>query len=155
MRRIELLSVIVVLGLASAARGQDGGFTEQLNGIRSSRGLGAVVYDGNASGIAASNNAAQRQRGLGHFVTGGLAQCSAAVGPNPLPAWLASPAHAAYLLHPGLTSVGYACDGLYATAACAIGVTAPGQSVPYGSGACQSAPVQCFARPRWRLFRRW
>ena len=85
---------------------------------------------------------------------GGLLSALAAVGPNlSQPGLPGSGLHAAYLLHPELTSVGYACDGLYATAACAIGVTAPGQNLYLTvQGLAGAAPVQVFCSTSMATF---
>lgn len=97
---------------APVAYGDPYGFTVWLNTIRASRGLALVVYDPGLASWAASNNATQAARGLGHFVRHGRRQNAgwgsyAAVCAS----WLRSPAHAAALYDPGVRRVGIAGNG--------------------------------------------
>ncbi len=135
MRWSDLLKFSLVfaalLWACIQARGQDNasGFASQLNAVRASRGLpGPVTVSAETAAISSRNNAWQRVRGLGHWDTGGLAQC-AAIGcgdtTGALAMWLSSPPHAAILLHAGLTSVGYHGDGWAATVACSMGTSTP------------------------------
>lgn len=87
------------------------GFMTILNNYRASAGLPPIAYDPNLAGWAASNNAAQCNRGLGHHVNPGCLQnsgwnysdaWSCAVG------WMNSPAHRDTLLAPSASSFGIA-----------------------------------------------
>lgn len=93
-----------------------GGFLAWLNSYRASRGLHALAWDQELANWAASNNAQQRVRGIGHFVMGPARRQNAAMGANYAGMWAASPAHNAALLDPSVRSVGLASDGTYATA---------------------------------------
>src|SRR5262249_45689275 len=56
--------------VATVPAGDPYGFTAWLNATRASYGLPAVGYDPNLANWAASNNAQQQLRGIGHFVMG-------------------------------------------------------------------------------------
>ena len=127
MRRIMITTVLAMVSagllMAGVARGDE--FVDRLNVVRASQGLQPVAPDSGAAGVAAQNNQHQQAAGgVGHFFTGGLGQC-AAFGPfnvvQVLTEWLSSPPHAAILLHPGLTSVGYHGAGWAHTASCSMG----------------------------------
>jgi uncharacterized protein YkwD len=88
------------------------GFVAILNGIRARHGLRALVLDGNLSAWAASNNAAQSRRGIGHFVMGPATRQNAAWNfrdaASVAGAWMASPGHRAAMLAREVTRVGIA-----------------------------------------------
>jgi uncharacterized protein YkwD len=93
------------------------GFTAWLNGVRASYGLAAVGHDPNLSAWAASNNAQQQARGMGHFVMGPARRQNSAMGnfASIGAMWLASPAHRAALLDPTIRRIGIAGLGAYWT----------------------------------------
>jgi uncharacterized protein YkwD len=93
------------------------GFTNWLNGVRAQYGLGAVGYDPNLAAWAASNNAQQQYRGMGHHVMGPARRQNSAMGnyANIGAMWLASPAHRAALLDPTIRFIGIAGLGAYWT----------------------------------------
>ena len=160
---VKLFALGCLLGAAvgANARGQDDAtrFAGELNAVRAARGLPAsVAVSPTGAASASRNNAWQQARGLGHYDTGGLAQCAAvgcATASQALSMWANSPAHAAIIFHPGLTSVGFACDGWAATAACQMGSPAPVNQVLVGPASgvnCQGGA--CYPMRRgW--FRRW
>lgn len=89
-----------------------GGVLSQLNAIRARHGLGPVVHDSDLSSWAATNNAHQRARGLGHYVYGPARRQNSATGPgDPLGMWMGSAPHRAALLDPSITRAGLAFDG--------------------------------------------
>ncbi len=112
---------VLLMWSAAVARGNDD-FTTALNNQRAALGLPMVTQASNGSSVV--NNAQQRVRGLGHFYTGGIAQCAAVGACNAdqaLRMWAGSPAHAALIFSPSLTAVGFACDGWAASVACTFG----------------------------------
>jgi hypothetical protein len=135
MRRIAIGFVVwmilflwAVVGAFSQEVEKDAsGFVDQLNNARAARGLGPVVHDVSLVTRAQANNALQRLRGLGHWHTGGVAQC-AAIGfrdiASTLSAWTHSPGHAAIIFSPYAQRVGYAGDGWAATVSVAMGAPA-------------------------------
>jgi hypothetical protein len=154
----ELL--LLVCPMAANAQAVDPtGFTEQLNGVRQIRGLAPVAYQPEGVSVSQANNAIQRVRGLGHYVTGGFGQC-AAIGTGDtagaLAMWLNSPPHAAIILSPALTAVGYANDGYAASVACSMGTTAPAasQGVQQWSKGPSGPAAPVYFQPRRGLFRR-
>ncbi len=166
MQRIQDLligvSVIVLLLWSSAvARGDDAGFTDQLNKARVARGLQPVACNEGIAVISVGNNLLQRTHGIGHWSTGGFGQCAATGVCNAeqsLSIWSDSPSHSAMLFSPNLICVGFACDGFNASVACLLGTTQP---VPLTTSvvARPSMPIAgcgtgwCGQR-RFRLFRR-
>jgi hypothetical protein len=157
MRRNDFLTMVaLILALMwSAAVAWGDEFTERLNGFRANQGLAGVAYNAGVVGFSVENNRSQRERGIGHFVTGGLAQCAAIScgdATSALRMWLNSPPHAAILLSPSLGSVGFACDGWAATVACQMGSTAPALPDPVAVRASNAGAVAC--RPRRGLFGR-
>ncbi len=102
--------VSLFLAAAISQSGDPSGFCDHLNAARAQRGLPAVAHDAGAVTVAASNNAWQAVRGLGHHVLGGYGQC-AGVGivgaESALVMWSGSPAHAAIIFSPNLVAVGY------------------------------------------------
>jgi uncharacterized protein YkwD len=101
----------------AAYYGDPYGFTSWLNSVRASYGLGAVAYDPNLSAWAASNNAQQQARGMGHFVMGPARRQNSAMGNYASigAMWLSSPAHRAALLDPSIRWIGIAGLGAYWT----------------------------------------
>jgi hypothetical protein len=102
---------------APAYYGDPYGFTAWLNGVRANYGLAPVAHDPNLSAWAASNNAQQQSRGMGHFVMGPARRQNSAMGSFASIGgmWLASPAHAAALLDPSIRWIGIAGLGAYWT----------------------------------------
>src|SRR5208282_4595813 len=147
------LITFAIVGQLRAQEVDPTGFTQELNLLRTQRGLPAVRYDPGIVGHAARNNSLQSVYGLGHHWLGGLAQCAGLGQPDMrsvLNAWNGSPGHAAILLSPSLVSVGYHQSGVCHTVACSMGwtVSAPVQSVP------QMVPhvMPCYpVRRRWCL----
>jgi hypothetical protein len=87
------------------------GFASLLNGHRAAAGLPTLAYDPELSSWAASNNAEQARRGLGHHVNPNCYQNSAWNAPDAATAadeWMNSPAHRANMLAPGVTRFGIA-----------------------------------------------
>lgn len=88
------------------------GFTAILNGYRARAGLPPVAYDAGLGAWAASNNAAQARRGLGHHVLAPGCRQNSGVGYGSAAAvaqaWMASPGHRAAMLARGITRVGIA-----------------------------------------------
>ncbi len=70
---------------APVSYGDPYGFIATLNSIRAQYGLPAVSYDANLSAWATQNNAAQSQRGLGHFVNPVLCKIVDGTTETPLP----------------------------------------------------------------------
>jgi hypothetical protein len=89
-----------------------------LNAERARRGLAPLAYDPGLESWAASNNAQQCARGLGHFVSAGTGQCSAMAwdAATALGQWCASGPHAAILFSPTASVCGFAIGGGFATA---------------------------------------
>lgn len=115
---------------SAPAPGDPSGFTELLNQQRAQRGLQPVTYNISYVSVAQTNNYYQSSHGLGHHFLGGLAQC-AGVGVNDarsiLSLWLGSPGHAAILLDPALSVVGYHQQGTCHTVSCSSGSVLPPQ----------------------------
>jgi len=128
MFRLALMAAVIwwAVGLAIGQESQvdPTGFTQRLNDIRAARGLPDVAFDPGLVDTARSNNTHQRTRGLGHWVTGGLAQV-AGVGFNTvesiLSGWTFSPGHAAIIYSPHAIRIGFHCDGWACTASVAMG----------------------------------
>jgi uncharacterized protein YkwD len=99
---------------APALGGPAASFLAQLNIARAHRGLTPVGYDGTLESACAAQNAQCHTRGFAHHVFN-PPQCVAAGSADPLGAWLASPAHAAAILAPGLRAVAFASDGYYSS----------------------------------------
>ncbi len=172
MRRIAIGFVVwaivfawVVVGVFSQEV-DPSGFTQQLNTARASRGLPNVSHDPAMVPTSVTNNEQQRQRGLGHFVLGGFAQC-AAVGfssaQSVLEAWTRSPGHAAIIYSPNASRIGFAIDGWAATVSVAMGprivestVSTPvrptlGTTGETCAGGCSTTPPP----PQKSLTRQW
>lgn len=122
MRRLAILAVmaaiLAVLGWTQAtAQEPEHDFVWHLNQVRAARGLHAVISDSSLTQTAEQNNQYQRIRGLGHWVTGGYAQCAAICGntESALAMWCRSSPHAALIFAPNLVAVGYHYDGWAAT----------------------------------------
>jgi len=153
LKRIAFFFAAALL-FGATAHGQSGadpiGFTDQLNAARVGRGLAPVSYNSSSVGAAAANNAQQLVRGLGHFVTGGFAQCAGVGQPDSrsvLNAWSMSPGHAAILFSPQLVSVGYHQSGVCHTVSCLMGFAQPQpqtclRQVPIGQQPCR--PYRCY-----------
>jgi uncharacterized protein YkwD len=103
--------------VAAVAAGDPYGFVNWLNATRAQYGLRAVGYDPNLAAWAASNNAQQSSRGLGHFVMGPARRQNSAMGNYASigAMWMGSPAHRAALLDPTISFVGIAGAGAYWT----------------------------------------
>ncbi len=101
----------------AASSGDPYGFLNWLNGVRAQYGLAAVGYDPNLASWAASNNAQQAARGLGHYVMGPARRQNAAVGDAGSigSMWMSDAAHRAALLDPTITRIGLAGNGSYWT----------------------------------------
>ncbi len=120
----------LLLWAGCVAKGDE--FSEALNRERATRNLAAASHSLGYVATSESNNGYQRQRGLGHYVTGGLAQCAAVGVANAEHApqmWTRSPARAALIFAPNLTAVGFACDGYCASVSCSFGITQPAAAV--------------------------
>lgn len=93
------------------------GFLGWLNATRASYGLSPVGYDANLESWAASNNAQQQSRGLGHYVMGSARRQNSAMGAYSSigSMWMNSAAHRAALLDPSIRSIGIAGSGSYWT----------------------------------------
>lgn len=92
-----------------------------VNAVRAAYRLRPLAYDANLTNAAATNNAHQRSRGLGHFFNPGTWQCAGVGthdGPQAANLWLNSPAHRAILLDPNLTTGGCSVSGGCATLNC-------------------------------------
>lgn len=102
---------------AATASAGGAGFLSWLNGVRAQYGLPAVGYDPSLESWAASNNAQQMARGLGHYVMGPARRQNSAVGDAGMigSMWMNSPAHRAALLDPTITRIGLAGNGQYWT----------------------------------------
>lgn len=95
----------------AAAPSDPYGFANILNQFRASAGLHGLAYDPNLSSWAASNNAAQSSRGLGHHVLPNCFQNCGWNAPDAYTAavmWMNSPAHRDNMLRPGATRFGIA-----------------------------------------------
>jgi hypothetical protein len=125
MRRIATIFLGSVISFCGAVRGQDEtGFVDHLNAARAQRGLSPVTHDPGLVPIASQNNGWQRQRGLGHWITGGFAQCAAisfSSVESVFLAWTRSASHAAIIYSPYAARVGFHCDGWAATVSVAMG----------------------------------
>jgi uncharacterized protein YkwD len=93
-------------GTSQATPQDSGGFVAWLNGVRASRGLGAVGWDAGLAGLAASNSA----RGYGHWAGTNPGRQNVGMGSLDAvsSAWLASAPHASALLDPNIRAVGLA-----------------------------------------------
>lgn len=93
------------------------GFTDWLNGVRGTYGLGAVGHDPNLSSWAATNNNHQNAYGMGHHVMGPARRQNSGMGAGGtvFQMWMASPAHRAALLDPSISWIGIAASGAYWT----------------------------------------
>lgn len=97
---------------------QPGDLLGEVNAARARAGLPALAADPGLASAAASNNAAQASRGLGHHVNPGAWQAAGAGYSSPAAAvagWLASPAHRAIVLRPEARVAGAAMGGAYST----------------------------------------
>lgn len=93
------------------------GFVGWLNAERARRGLSPVSWDAALAADAATNNAYQSSRGLGHFYMGRARRQNAGMGglAQVESMWLADPPHAAAMLDPSIRLVGLAGSGAYWT----------------------------------------
>lgn len=76
----------------------------EINAYRARYGLPPIAFDPSCDGLAATNNACQARRGLGHFVGG--VQCAAvgtAHAAGAVAMWVASAPHRAILLSRSIT----------------------------------------------------
>jgi hypothetical protein len=87
------------------------GFAAILNEYRAQAGLPPVAYDHDLSAWAASNNAEQASRGMGHFVSPNCYQNCAwntTDAASTAEAWMQSRGHRANMLSPSITRFGIA-----------------------------------------------
>jgi len=87
------------------------GFAAILNGYRAEAGLAPVAYDHELSSWAASNNAEQSSRGMGHHVSPNCFQNCAWNTPDAAStaeAWMESRGHRANMLSPSISRFGIA-----------------------------------------------
>lgn len=88
----------------------------EVNAYRARHGLPPLAYDPSCDSAAATNNACQRARGLGHYVGG--TQCAAvgsASAAHAVAQWIASAPHRAILLSRSITRGAVRCEGGCAT----------------------------------------
>jgi uncharacterized protein YkwD len=102
---------------AAAPTGDPYGFTAWLNATRARYGLAPVGYDPNLASWAATNNAQQNARGMGHHVMGPSRRqnCAMGNGASIGSMWMNSPAHRANMLAPDIRYIGIAGSGAYWT----------------------------------------
>jgi uncharacterized protein YkwD len=100
-----------------APTGDPYGFTNWLNATRARYGLAPVGYDPNLASWAATNNAHQLSRGLGHFVMGPARRQNCAMGNSASigAMWMNSPAHRANMLASDIRWIGLSGSGQYWT----------------------------------------
>ncbi len=93
------------------------GFTAWLNGVRAQHGLAPVGYDPNLASWAATNNAQQNARGLGHHIMGPSRRQNCAMGNSASigSMWMSSAAHRANMLASDIRYIGIAASGSYWT----------------------------------------
>lgn len=89
----------------------------QLNALRASRGLRAVVFDQQLYNDAFTNSVQQTARGLGHFYMGRARRQNSGMGTlsSVFVMWQMSPAHMSALLDPNISRAAIAQNGAYWT----------------------------------------
>jgi uncharacterized protein YkwD len=119
---ITLVSAALTVAVCSLAPAQQPAgdpynFGAWVNGVRARAGLAPLAYDPNLSAWAASNNAQQVARGMGHFVMGAARRQNSGMGalPTVCGMWLQSPGHLSALLDPAARWYGVAGSGPYWT----------------------------------------